>query len=138
MGLTVNGNVYVKGDQLFDNSMKIVKGSAEAARKESLTMELMRQKIDAVLPMISNGRMWFPVCKYMMEEGLCPEGDFKDAAEKIKELLPDAIVNATDLSRLDVLSFRKKIVEWDENDSPIKDRTTFHRYKHIGEALFEV
>lgn len=138
MGITVQGNLVVKGDQIFDGGVKIVKCSQADEAKQPLTLEVLREKVSMVRNRIENGRLWFPVCKYMMLEGLCAEGDFQEAASRLTELFPEVEINAADLSRLNVLSFRKPFDEWQEDDSPIKDRTTFFKYKSLGQLLCEV
>lgn len=138
MGLTVNGNVIVKGDQLFDNSVKIVKYEGEAQKEEPLTEEVLKERVDFVKSRITNGRLWFPVCKFMMWKMLVPEGDFGSAVEILERLYPEEKLNAKDLASLNVLSFRKELAEWDENDCPLKDRTTFHTYKNIAELMMSV
>lgn len=138
MGITVQGNLIVKGDQIFDGGIKVVRYGTTEEENEPLTMETLKEKVTLLRSRIENSRLWFPVCKYMMLENLCAEGDFVEATEKLKTLFPDEEFNAKDLSRLNVMSFRKPFAEWDEEDSPIKDRTTFFKYKSLGDALSEV
>lgn len=135
MGITVNGNILVKGDQIFDGGIKIVNGEKEKEKKEPLTEEKLKENVDYVIKRLENGRLWFPVCKYMMWGGLCSEGDFTSAVEILSRLYPNISLNAKDLSSLNVLSFRKSVEKWDENDCPIKDLKTFYKYKSIATLL---
>ncbi len=138
MGITVNGNITVKGDQIFDGGIKVVHQYGQAEKKEPLTEERLKEKVSLIRNKLENGRLWFPVCKFMMWEKMVPEGDFDAAAEIIKRLFPDVSLNAKDLSSLNVFSFRKELKEWNQEDSPIKDRTTFYRYKGIADLLYEL
>lgn len=138
MGVTVFGDFIVKGDHISDYGVKIVNGGEGKAKSELLTEESLKANVDIIRNRIENGRLWFPVCKYMMWKGLCPEGDFTTAIEILKHIYPEVSLNAKDLSSLNVLSFRKPLEEWDENDCPLKDRTTFNKYKNIATLLMNL
>ncbi len=138
MEVKEGGMVIVKGDFIENGGLKIVNSTTKEEKKVPLTEELLKEKVEHIKSRIDNGRLWFPVCKYMMIEKLVPEGDFEKAAEILKRLFPEITINTKDLATLNVLSFRKKPEEWDENDSPIKDRTTFFKYKNIAELLFDM
>lgn len=103
--------------------------------KEPLTMEMLKVKVDSIRDRIDKDRYWFPVCKFMMWEGLVAEGDFTAAKDVIQRLF-DVQINAKDLSvNLNVMSFRKVLAEWDINDAPVAG-STFHKYKSIADALY--
>lgn len=139
MGITVNGTLIVKGDQLNDDAVKIVHNHGGGnAKKEPLTVERLKENVDAVLERIENGRLWFSVCKYMMWENLCADGDFVAAVEILKPLYPDVAFNAKDLASLNVMSFRKPLAQWDANDCPMKDLTTYNKYHSLAMLLTEM
>lgn len=138
MGITIYGNIIVKGDQIFDGGIKIVKGYKEEEMKEPLTEEKLKEDVDFIIKRLENGRLWFPVCKYMMWRGLCAEGNFTAAVEILSRLYPHIALNAKDLTSLNVLSFRKSLAEWDLKDSPIKDFKTFNKYKDIASILMSL
>lgn len=140
MGITVNGNIIVKGDQVFDGGVKIVKNcGATDNESEMLTEELMRDKIDSVRNIIDTQRMWFPVCKYMMWEGLVAEGDFSGALKMIQSWYPDVVFDAKDLStHMNVGCFRKALTEWvDDTGAPVHN-STFNKYRNLAETLYHV
>ena len=136
MGITVEGNLIVKGDQIFDGGIKVVRISGEEKAAEPLTIEMLKEKVDLILNRIENGRLWFPVCKYMMWEGLVGEDDFKAAVEMLQGIYPDVAFNVKDLSSLNCMSFRKSLDEWDRNDAPVSN--AFMKYKNIAEALYHL
>lgn len=132
------GVVIIKGDNIENGGLKIVKnyGGSEEQKKaeEPLTdMELM-EKIERVRQKITTKRLWFPVCKYMMWRKMVADGDFTAAVKKLDELIPGLELDAVDLSKLNVLSFRKRFEEWDINNSPVKN-TTFSKYLVIAEMM---
>lgn len=136
MGITVNGNIIVKGDQVFDGGVKIVKNYGGADESDRpLTDAELQEKIERVREQIGNTkRLWFSVCKYMMWRRMVADGDFVSAVAKLEELYPGLALDAADMSKLNVLSFRKKVDEWDINDAPVKN-TTFSKYLSIAEMM---
>lgn len=140
MGITVNGNIIVKGDQVFDGGVKIVKNYGKAdAEPEALTEEMLKDKIESVMNLIEKDRYWFPVCKYMMWEGLVAEDDFDGALALIQKHFPDVAFDPKDLStKMNVGCFRKSLAEWvDDEDAPVHNKT-FNKYKSIAEAMYHI
>lgn len=87
-----------------------------------LTAEVLRKRLDAVMPFIKISRHWFGVCKVLMEYKEVGDGDFEGALVLIGGAYPEGIPHgpsAKDLSSLNVQSWRKEIDEWDEKDSPV-------------------
>lgn len=138
MGITVQGNFIVKGDQINDYGVKVVYGSEKKKEEGPLTIERLKEKVDCIRNRLESARLWFSVCKYMMWEGLCADGDFVDAVEKLQPIYPEVKFNAKDLASLNVLSLRKPLEEWRCDDSPFKDETTFNKYKNIADTLYLV
>lgn len=137
MSITVEGNLIVKGDQIFDGGVKIVRIAGAEKEKEPLTEELLKQKVEAARNLIDKARLWFPVCKYMMWEGLVPEGDFEAALAMLQGMFPDVSFDPKDFSsKLNVGSFRKPLSEWVDDDSSPVHNTTFSRYKNIAELMY--
>lgn len=102
-----------------------------------LTEEALKTKVDSIRNRIDKDRYWFPVCKYMMWEGMVAEGDFNAAREIIQRLF-NADINPKDLSiNMNVMSFRKSLQEWSMSDAPVSG-STFNKYKSIAEALYSL
>lgn len=138
MEIQNGGMVIIKGDNIENGGLKIVKnyGGADKTKKqeEPLTDVMLMEKIDRVRKHISAKRHWFPVCKYMMWRHVVAEGDFVMAAAKIETLYPDVKLDASDLSRLNVLTFRKSLDKWDANDAPVGNGA-FNKYMMIAELM---
>lgn len=189
MGITVNGNLIVKGDQFADNAVKIVYAAQEKGRKEEEAQEAefkevveteceeaepadaepadaepvaeqaleiengavetkeeketsqgemspddmknLKERIAEVLPDMANQRMWFPVCKYLMEEKIVPEGDFKAACRIIWQLFPDVKLTPRDLASMYNKNLLKPIEEWTFEKSLLDSKKNFLKYKEI-------
>ena len=184
MGITVNGNLIVKGDQLADNAVKIVYAAQEKGRKEEEAQEAeykevvetecedaepmdaesvaeqaleiengavetkeeketsqgemspddmknLKERIAEVLPDMANQRMWFPVCKYLMEEKIVPEGDFKAACRIIWQLFPDVKLTPRDLASMYNKNLLKPIEEWTFEKSLLDSKKNYLKYKEI-------
>lgn len=129
-GGTINGNIY------YPHGYEARWQQEAEERKEPLTVEVLKRKVDSIRSLITDGRLWFPVCKYMMWEGLCVDGDFTDAVEKLHSIYPDVKLNAKDLSSLNTDSLRKPLEQWDFKDSQFKIETTFNKYRNIAQALY--
>ena len=184
MGITVNGNLIVKGDQLADNAVKIVYAAQEKGRKEEEAQEAefkevveteceeaepadtepvaeqaleiengavetkeeketsqgemspddmknLKERIAEVLPDMANQRMWFPVCKYLMEEKIVPEGDFNAACRIIWQLFPGVKLTPRDLASMYNKNLLKPIEEWTFEKSLLDSKKNFLKYKEI-------
>lgn len=137
MEIQNGGMVIIKGDNIENGGMKIVKnygGGEDKKNDKPLTDAELMEKIERVRRHITTKRLWFPVCKYMMHRHMVAEGDFVAAVAKIEELIPGLALDAADLSKLNVLSFRKPTDKWDVNDAPVTN-ATFGKYLIIAELM---
>lgn len=138
MEIKEGGFVVIKGDNIENGGLKIVKNygsGAEGAKAEKpLTDEELKEKIERVKKHLTNKRLWFSVCKYIMQRHMVGDGDFVSAADKIEELYPGTNLDPDDLSRMNVMSFRKSHDNWDINNAPVKN-TTFSKYLVIAELM---
>lgn len=137
MEIQNGGMVIIKGDNIENGGLKIVKnyGGADKTKKqeEPLTDEELMEKIQRARRHITNNRLWFPVCKYLMWRKVVAEGDFVSAASKLESLIPDLSLDAADLAKLNNLSFRKTLDKWDEDDSPAGKN--FGKYLIVAELM---
>lgn len=139
MEIKEGGLVIIKGDNIENGGIKIVKGyetSVDKLEKEKpLNEDELRRRVDSVRTHIGKtNRLWFPVCKYMMWRKMVPEGDFSSAVKILEKIYPELSLNADDLSTLNVLSFNKSIDDWDPTNAPVKG-TTFNKYYTIAELI---
>lgn len=134
--MTVNGNVtihnYVEAGAKVENNYY---GTVNQGAADSKALSL-KEKLERIVPMIKNGRLWFSVCKVLMLHGLVGDGDFAGAAAVIRSELGEDIpygINVDDLSRLHALSFTKELDRWDEKNSPVG--RTFKQYHSIAKTF---
>lgn len=134
------GMVIIKGDNIENGGLKIVKNYGQDATEEKKTKapltdaELM-EKIERVRKHIGTvKRLWFPVCKYMMWHRMVAEGDFVTAVAKLEELYPGLGLSAHDLSKMNALSFQKTSDKWDANNAPVAN-ATFGKYMAVAELM---
>lgn len=110
-----------------------IKDKEPAANLPLTDAELMA-KIERVRQKITTKRLWFPVCKYMMWRKMVADGDFTAAVKKLDELMPGLKLDAHDLSKMNVQSFRKTLDKWDADDAPVAN-STFTKYIVIAEMM---
>ena len=94
----------------------------------------VRRAIREIGKEIEVNRLWFAVYRKMTELGVVDDGDVKGFCDMVKEEVPNHghLPVVDDLQRLDVLSFTKAVVLWDENDAPVKGKR-FKLYKEIAQ-----
>jgi len=100
--------------------------------KEQLTRILLNRK---------SGVQLFCVLKGMIEAGVA--SNLKDAEQQIRALYPEGVPGKDyDMheieSRMNSLSFTKKIDEWDANNCPLKRTTTFQVYQDTARAVRDI
>jgi len=91
-----------------------------------ISLDELRDKLDTVLPYMSNQRHWFVVTKFMMKKRFVNNGDFKAASSLIIDAYdgyPPIGIDPRDLSRLNVGLYSKEVDLWyDKNYKPSKTR----------------
>lgn len=94
----------------------------------------LRAALDKVIPLVRSQRMWFAVCKVMMERGMVRDGDFTAAASMIESAYPEGLavkIVPRDLSRLNVLSFARPSDQWTAANAPVQGKV-FERYQKLA------
>lgn len=139
MEVKEGGLVIIKGDNIENGGLKIVRGYDLSADKSEnakpLTEDELMQRVEGVRSHIGKtNRLWFPVCKYMMWRKMVTDGDFQSAVRILERLYPELSLNADDLSSLNVYSFKKPLDEWEPTNAPVKG-TTFNKYYTIAELI---
>ncbi len=97
--------------------------------------EEMREQLTSILSRRQSGVQLFCVLKGMIDAGVA--SSLKDAEQMIRELYPEGVPGKPyDMheieSRMNSLSFAKKIDEWREDDCPLKRSSTFRTYKETA------
>lgn len=130
----INGNTISGDRNAFGCERK------EEENTDKLSGDGLRRRIDAVLPMIKNQRMWFCICKVLMQVKLVGEGDFKTAVLMIESAFPEGVpvaVDAHELAKLNCESLAKDISMWDAKRSPVGNATgTYQSLAYRFMSLF--
>ena len=138
MEIKEGGIVVINGDNIEAGGLKVVNQYGQHAKMPEdgkLTEDMLKDKVERVMLLITNKRLWFSVCKYMMWKGMVADGDFKSAVDIIDRLFPNLGLDAKDLSKLNVLSFSKELSQWNPKDAPVQN-TVFSKYYLIANQMF--
>ncbi len=117
------------------NLRRLVSREKEERRKNEAVPEWkVRRAVREIAEEIEVNRLWFAVYRKMTELSVVDDGDVKGFCDMVKEEVPNHghLPVVDDLQRLDVLSFTKAVVLWDENDAPVKGKR-FKLYKEIAQ-----
>lgn len=109
----------------------------QSAAPAQTAKSVLRDRINKVKPMIKSQRMWFGVAKGIMELEYVAYGDFTGAIALIHTLFPEGVPYPPAtyaLSRLDVQSFHRNIMEWNPLDAPVRG-TTYQQYENIARTI---
>lgn len=130
---------------IWDNEVVNVYGKdAMKEEHEELTDEVLRNKINQVLPMMQgkgNQRKWFCIAKVLMLRGLVVNGDFDAAGKFIRRLYPNGLspdYDARDLARLHTGTFMLPINFWNPNDAPVTRPAEFNQYLQLAKSFNEL
>lgn len=100
----------------------------------------LREAIEEVLPVLTQKRLWFPIVKVMMDNGLVPNGDFAGAKAMIERAFPEGLapgIDAADLSRLNVQSFSRPVRGWDAANAPVQGNV-YEKYHSLALRFSEI
>ena len=126
-------------EPVAEQALEIENGAVETKEEKETSqgemspddMKNLKERIAEVLPDMANQRMWFPVCKYLMEEKIVPEGDFNAACRIIWQLFPDVKLTPRDLASMYNKNLLKPIEEWTFEKSLLDSKKNFLKYKEI-------
>lgn len=126
-------------ENLYPGSPELLQKKAEP---EKLTDDVLRDKINRVLPRINANRLWFCIVKVLMLRGVVAYDDFEGAKALIDRLYPSGYPNPFDpydLRKLHDGCFRLPLNEWQITTSPYKRPAEFKAYHNLAtefDALF--
>ena len=105
----------------------------------ALTREERLEVIRLVAPMVSNGRLWFAVCRAMNSSQKLSAKDYEDFCQLVAISVPDHehLPDAKELSRMAVQSFAKPVFKWDERNAPVGG-SWFAGYWNIAQRTEEL
>lgn len=115
--------------------MKILnKAKREMESQKVITDEQVSNAIGVMAEKIEISRLWFAVYRTMVDEKVWKDGDFKGFCDRVRAEVPEHehLPVAEDLQRMDVGSFSKSVVLWNEKDAPVQGKR-FKRYMEIAQ-----
>lgn len=134
LGKVVAVNKPVVRTSYADCSKMLKKAIRDQKLTEPLTVSRIKKAIVKILPKIEIGRHWYSVFRVLVDRKYYDEGtDVSTFVSDLNDWFPgnDWNLNPDDIRRMAVLSFRKQVTFWDENDAPVSGK----RYKtYLGIA----
>ncbi len=116
------------------NLRRLVSKEKEERRKNEAVPEWkVRRTIREIAGEIEVSRLWFAVYKMMVDLSVVDDGDIDGFCQMVREEVPNHghLPVTKDLQRMEVDSFARSVVLWDEKDAPVKG-TRFKQYKEIA------
>ncbi|MBR0045842.1 MAG: hypothetical protein IJP75_03025 [Bacteroidaceae bacterium] len=116
------------------NLRRLVSREKEERRKnEEIPDWKVRKAIREIAGEIEVSRLWFAVYKMMVDLSVVDDGDVDGFCQMVREEVPNHghLPVTKDLQRLEVDSFARSVVLWDEKNAPVKG-TRFKQYKEIA------
>ena len=116
------------------NIRKRVNKEKEARRKNEAVPEWkVRKAIRDIAEEIEVSRLWFSVYKMMVDLSVVDDGDFEGFCQMVREEVPNHghLPVVKDLQRMEVDSFTRSVVLWDEKNAPVQGKR-FRKYKEIA------
>jgi SOS-response transcriptional repressor LexA len=94
---------------------------AKEQQQRVVTDQMVTDAVTQVLADIKNGRMWFAVYRVLVDVGYLKAGDYEGLKTKMDLLFPDNdfAINPRDISRMDILSFSKRVSLWNSENAPV-------------------
>lgn len=87
---------------------------------------------------IETGRIWFAVYRAMVDCKIIKKDDYTGFLSILSDhMLQCPTINVKDLStKMDILSFRRSVKEWDIRNAPVGGRT-FYNYQEVATAFIK-
>ena len=107
------------------NIRKRVNKEKEARRKNEAVPEWkVRKAIRDIAEEIEVSRLWFSVYKMMVDLSVVDDGDFEGFCQMVREEVPNHghLPVVKDLQRMEVDSFTRSVVLWDEKNAPVQGK----------------
>lgn len=113
---------------------QLVEKEREARRKnEPIPEWKVLKAIREIAEEIDVSRLWFAVYRTMVDLSVVEEGDIKGFCEKVRAEIPNHghLPVVDDMQRLEVDSFTRSVVLWDEKNAPVQGKR-FKLYQDIA------
>ena len=110
----------------------------EAMEEYAEEPRISEQHIERVIRMLGEeikiARMWYAVCRGLVDADAAEEDDFDAICEKIRRILPrhQHLPKASEMQAMAVESFSKPVCKWVEGRAPVRGKR-FKNYRALGE-----
>lgn len=119
---------------------KVVNKEVERRRKnEDIPEWKVLKAIRDISEEIEVARLWFAVYRTMVDLSVVDEGDIEGFCKMVREEVPNHgfLPVTKDLQRMEIQSFTKSVVLWDEKDAPVQGKR-FKKYMEIAKKTEEL
>lgn len=119
---------------------KIMKRAQKKIREvEPPTEKQIRKALVKVSGLIKNGRMWFAAYRALVDRGVVKPEDFNTFVTMVENAVPEDehLPVVTELRRMDLLSFRRPLSQWDKQNAPVKG-SRFDDYYFVAKEMAEM
>lgn len=102
-------------------SVRMLKRLVQRKDKRQLSEARIRRAIFSVKDKITTNRMWYSVFRVLVDRGVYQAEETGRFASDVCDMFPDEEMNidAKDLLRMAVQSFRKPVALWEADDAPV-------------------
>jgi SOS-response transcriptional repressor LexA len=110
----------------------------EAMEEYAEEPRISDERIERVIRMLGGeikiARMWYAVCRGLVDADAAEEDDFDTICEKIRRILPhhQHLPKASEMQTMAVESFSKPVCKWVEGRAPVRGKR-FRNYRALGE-----
>ena len=118
---------------------RVNKEKEERRKNEAVPEWKVRRAIREIATEIEVSRLWFAVYKMMVDLSAVEDGNIDGFCQMLKEEVPNHgfLPVTKDLQRMEVDSFARSVVLWDENNAPVQGKR-FKKYKEIARKTEEL
>ena len=111
-----------------------------AAMKPKLDEEpkITEQRVDEVIRIVAKdikiARMWYAVCRPMIDELVMPDKQYDVFCNRVRRVVPhhEHLPRVDEMQTMAVESFSKQVSKWDEQKAPVKGKR-YRAYKELAE-----
>ena len=118
---------------------RVNKEKEERRKNEAVPEWKVRRAIREIATEIEVSRLWFAVYKMMVDLSAVEDGNIDGFCQMLKEEVPNHgfLPVTKDWQRMEVDSFARSVVLWDENNAPVQGKR-FKKYKEIARKTEEL
>ena len=102
--------------------------------------KITEQRVDEVIRMVAKdikiARMWYAVCRPMIDELVMPDKQYDVFCNRVRRVVPhhEHLPRVDEMQTMAVESFSKQVSKWDEQKAPVKGKR-YRAYKELAERI---